>query len=71
MMHRKIRMCLLCSAFAGGLLALGGVTADAAGYSSAPRALASTGVNPGMLVAGLLLLAFGGLLALILGRKRS
>ena len=31
----------------------------------------TAGVNSGLLVVGVLLLAFGGLLALILGRKRS
>jgi len=42
-----------------------------AGYSSAPKVLANTGVNTGMLLVGLLLLAFGGLLTLVLRRKRG
>ncbi|MBT2564963.1 hypothetical protein J7I84_00370 [Arthrobacter sp. ISL-85] len=39
--------------------------------ASAPETLATTGVNTGLLVVGLLFLVFGGLLALILGRKRG
>lgn len=39
--------------------------------ASAPGTLANTGVNTGLLVVGLLFLVFGGLLALILGRKRG
>ncbi|MDQ0771152.1 hypothetical protein QF031_003901 [Pseudarthrobacter defluvii] len=76
MMHRNIRRCLFATAFAGGLLAFGGVAANAAvapmsaAYSSAPATLASTGMNTGLLIVGLLFLAFGGLLALVLGRKR-
>lgn len=41
------------------------------GHASVPCALANTGVNTGMLIVGLLLLAFGGLLTVILRRKRS
>ncbi|MDQ0662133.1 hypothetical protein QFZ35_000631 [Arthrobacter ulcerisalmonis] len=41
------------------------------GSSSAPTVLANTGVNSGMLLVGLLLLAFGGVLTLVLRRKRS
>ena len=40
-------------------------------YASAPSALAKTGVNTGMLMLGLLFLAFGGLLTLVLRRKQS
>lgn len=81
MCHRNIHRCLLGTALAGGLSIFGALAANAAGsiaatapmsagYSSAPSALANTGVNTGLLIAGLLFLAFGGLLALILGRKR-
>ncbi|MDQ0730056.1 DUF320 domain-containing protein [Arthrobacter sp. B1I2] len=41
------------------------------GFSSAPTVLANTGVDTGMLMVGLLLLAFGGVLTLVLRRKRS
>ena len=71
MMHRNIRGYLLSTVFAGGLLAATGSAANAAGTASVPTALGNTGVNTGLLVVGLLLLAFGGLLALILGRKRG
>ncbi|MDP9985894.1 hypothetical protein LFT44_00615 [Arthrobacter sp. FW306-05-C] len=76
MMHRTFRRCLFGTAFAGGLLAFGGVAANAAaaampvGYSSTPSTLANTGVNSGLLIVGLLFLAFGGLLTLVLSRKR-
>jgi len=76
MMHRNIRRCLLGTAFAGGLVVFGGIAANAAAaplparYLSAPSTLANTGVNTGLLIVGLLFLAFGGLLALVLGRKR-
>jgi len=76
MMHRNIRRCLLGTAFAGGLLAFGGLAANAAaasmpvGHSSTPSTLANTGVNTGLLIVGLLFLAFGGLLTLVLSRKR-
>lgn len=76
MTRRNIRRCLLGAALAGGLVAFAGVAANAAAapssaaYSSAPSMLANTGVNTGLLIVGLLFLAFGGLLALVLGRKR-
>jgi len=76
MTHRHIRRCLLTTAFAGGLVVFDGVAANAAaapmsaGYLSTPATLANTGVNTGLLTVGLLFLAFGGLLALVLGRKR-
>ncbi|WP_457947507.1 hypothetical protein ACTAQI_17360 [Pseudarthrobacter sp. alpha12b] len=69
MMHRNIRGCLL-AVIAGGLLVATGSAANAAGTAT-PTTLANTGIDTGLLVVGLLLLAFGGLLALILGRKRS
>ncbi|MDT0169222.1 hypothetical protein [Pseudarthrobacter sp. BRE9] len=127
MMHRTIRGSLLGTVITAGLLASGGVPADAAdtatatdGLLAVTRAAApvnvpfepgptppivtqpvanpaaattqvvaragselpaaqpsavitavNAGVNNGLLVVGVLLLAFGGLLALILGRKRS
>ena len=76
MTHRNIRRYLLATAFAGGLVTFGGVAANAAaapmstGYSSTSATLANTGMNTGLLIVGLLFLAFGGLLALVLGRKR-
>jgi LPXTG-motif cell wall-anchored protein len=42
-----------------------------ANYAAAPTALANTGVNTGMLLVGLLFLAFGGLLTLVLRRKQG
>ncbi|WP_285243325.1 chaplin family protein [Pseudarthrobacter sp. fls2-241-R2A-127] len=42
-----------------------------ANYAAAPAALANTGVNTGMLLVGLLFLAFGGLLTLVLRRKQG
>jgi hypothetical protein len=65
MMHRNIRTCLLGTSFAGGLLVLGGVAANAA--DGGPG---SAGIDTGKLVVGLLFLAFGVLLTLFLRRKR-
>ncbi|MGX5715845.1 hypothetical protein [Arthrobacter sp. MAHUQ-56] len=65
MMHRNIRTCLLGTAFAGGLLVLGNVAANAA--DGGPG---GAGVDTGKLAVGLLFLAFGVLLALFLRRKR-
>ncbi|TQJ58886.1 hypothetical protein FBY30_1122 [Arthrobacter sp. SLBN-83] len=76
MTRRNIRRYLLSTAFASGLVTFGGVAANAAtaampgGYSSTPSTLAATGANTGLLIVGLLFLAFGGLLALVLSRKR-
>ncbi|MFC0458027.1 hypothetical protein ACFFGR_15935 [Arthrobacter liuii] len=70
-MYRNIRGYLLSAVIAGGLLVSNGVAAHAVGTASVPGTLANTGVNTGLLAVGLLLLAFGGLLALILGRKRG
>jgi len=76
MTDRNIRRYLLATAFAGCLATFGGVAANAAaapmstGYSSTSATLANTGMNTGLLIVGLLFLAFGGLLALVLGRKR-
>ena len=76
MTRRNIRRYLLATAFAGGLVTFAGAAANAAaapmsaGYASTPATLANTGMNTGLLIVGLLFLAFGGLLALVLGRKR-
>ncbi|MGN7202025.1 hypothetical protein [Arthrobacter sp. SAFR-044] len=51
--------------------AAAGTAAPAVASASESKTLADTGVNSGLLVVGLLFLAFGGLLALILGRKRG
>lgn len=48
-----------------------GNAAPAVASASESTPPADTGVNTGLLVAGVLFLVFGGLLALILGRKRG
>lgn len=70
MMHCNIRDYVLGAMTAGGLLVSTGGAASAAGTPAA-NTLANAGVNTGLLAVGVLLLAFGGLLALILGRKRG
>ncbi|UUL76703.1 hypothetical protein NG819_02725 [Pseudarthrobacter sp. Fe7] len=71
MMHRNFRGYLLSAVTAGGLLLSAGGAASASAGASVPETLATTGANTGLLTVGLLLLAFGGLLALILGQKRG
>lgn len=48
-----------------------GAAVPAVASDSESKPPAATGVNTGLLVVGLLFLVFGGLLALILGRKRG
>lgn len=51
--------------------AAAGDAVPAVASDSESKPPAATGVNTGLLVVGLLFLVFGGLLALILGRKRG
>jgi hypothetical protein len=53
------------------IAAAAGDAVPAVASDSESKPPAATGVNTGLLVVGLLFLVFGGLLALILGRKRG